>query len=50
MFGPGRIAGESQMLHRIVTLAIVAFLCSEQANFVNGAAVQVDGGTYPGLQ
>lgn len=30
--------------------SVVAFLCSEQANFVNGVALQVDGGTYPGLQ
>jgi 3-oxoacyl-[acyl-carrier protein] reductase len=29
--------------------AVVAFLCSEQAKFINGAALQVDGGKYGGL-
>jgi 3-oxoacyl-[acyl-carrier protein] reductase len=28
---------------------IVAFLCSEQAGFLTGAAIQVDGGSYTGL-
>ena len=29
--------------------AIVAFLCSEQAKFLTGAQVHVDGGTYQAL-
>ena len=27
----------------------VAFLCSEQARFITGTAVLIDGGAYPGL-
>ncbi len=30
--------------------AVVAFLCSEQARFLTGAAIHVDGGAYAGLQ
>jgi 3-oxoacyl-[acyl-carrier protein] reductase len=30
--------------------SIVTFLCSEQAKFLTGAAINVDGGTYSGLQ
>jgi 3-oxoacyl-[acyl-carrier protein] reductase len=30
--------------------AVVAFLCSEHARFVVGAALPIDGGTYQGLQ
>ena len=29
---------------------VAAFLCSEQAKFITGAAIPVDGGTYSGLQ
>ena len=29
---------------------VVAFLCSEQARFITGAAIPVDGGAYSGLQ
>jgi 3-oxoacyl-[acyl-carrier protein] reductase len=28
---------------------VVAFMCSEHARFITGAAIPVDGGTYPGL-
>jgi len=30
--------------------AAVAFLCSEQARFVTGVALPIDGGAFPGLQ
>jgi 3-oxoacyl-[acyl-carrier protein] reductase len=29
--------------------AVAAFLCSDQARFITGSAILVDGGTYPGL-
>ncbi|MEY2779831.1 MAG: hypothetical protein RL623_1011, partial [Actinomycetota bacterium] len=29
--------------------SVVAFLCSEQAKFVTGAHLQIDGGSSPGL-
>ena len=30
--------------------AVITFLCSDQAKFITGAALQVDGGAYAGLQ
>ena len=30
--------------------ALVAFLCSDHAKYINGAAIPVDGGAYKGLQ
>jgi 3-oxoacyl-[acyl-carrier protein] reductase len=30
--------------------AVVAFLCSQQAQFITGAALPIDGGAYAGLQ
>jgi 3-oxoacyl-[acyl-carrier protein] reductase len=30
--------------------AVVTFLCSEQAKFITGIALPIEGGTYPGLQ
>lgn len=28
---------------------VVAFLCSEQAGYITGTAIPVDGGSFPGL-
>jgi 3-oxoacyl-[acyl-carrier protein] reductase len=42
--GAGRI-GDPEDFGRIA-----AFLCSESAKFITGAAVNVDGGAYQGLQ
>jgi 3-oxoacyl-[acyl-carrier protein] reductase len=41
---PGTPMGDSGDFGRVV-----AFLCSEPAGFVSGAAVLVDGARYPGL-
>jgi len=41
---PGDVLGEPADFGRVVT-----FLCSEPARYVNGAALLVDGGRFPGL-
>jgi 3-oxoacyl-[acyl-carrier protein] reductase len=30
--------------------AIAAFVCSDQARYLTGTAIQIDGGAYAGLQ
>ena len=41
---PTRTLGEPMDFGRVI-----AFLCSEHARFITGAAIPVDGGAYPGL-
>ena len=42
---PGRLVGDADDFG-----ATVAFLCSEQAKFITGVGLHVDGGTFAGLQ
>jgi 3-oxoacyl-[acyl-carrier protein] reductase len=41
---PTRTLGEAEHFGQVA-----AFLCSDPARFINGAAIPVDGGAYPGL-
>jgi 3-oxoacyl-[acyl-carrier protein] reductase len=41
---PTRTLGEAEDFGKVA-----AFLCSDAARFINGAAIPVDGGAYPGL-
>ena len=41
---PTRTLGEAEHFGMVA-----AFLCSDPARFINGAAIPVDGGAYPGL-
>jgi len=41
---PTRALGEAEHFGQVA-----AFLCSDPARFINGAAIPVDGGAYPGL-
>ncbi len=42
---PAGVAGDPEDFGQVV-----AFLCSQQARFITGAAIPVDGGSYAGLQ
>ena len=44
------VAGDARMGDADDFGAIVAFLCSEQAKFLTGAQIHVDGGAYQALQ
>jgi 3-oxoacyl-[acyl-carrier protein] reductase len=53
LYGDSPILGEDEPVGRLGRPedfgAVVAFLCSEQANFITGSSIAVDGGSYAGL-